>query len=123
MALRFHSLVALFQCPIDLPFGVALGDGLPFVVELFALGQGQLAVFAALGFVLCFGAFPAHPSLAERRWARATDIVLALLSAACCLYVVVQTEAVLHSADVEWDPPLTMAIDPANVRPAEGSVG
>jgi TRAP transporter 4TM/12TM fusion protein len=56
--------------------------------------QSQLAIFAALGFVLCFGAIPAHPSLADKRWARATDILLALLSAACCLYVVVQTEPV-----------------------------
>ena len=41
--------------------------------------QSQLAIFAALGFVLCFGAIPAHPSLANKRWARATDILLALL--------------------------------------------
>ena len=48
MALRFHSLVALFQCPIDLPFGVALGDGLPFVVELFAPGQRDLDLCATV---------------------------------------------------------------------------
>jgi TRAP transporter 4TM/12TM fusion protein len=54
--------------------------------------QSQLAIFAGLGFILCFGAIPAHPSLAKSRPARATDAVLALLSAACCLYVVVQTE-------------------------------
>jgi len=54
--------------------------------------QSQLAIFAALGLVLCFGAFPAHPSLAGRRWARGTDLLLALLSAVCCLYVVLQTE-------------------------------
>ena len=59
--------------------------------------QSQLAIFAALGFVLCFGAIPAHPSLAGKRWARATDILLALLSAACCLYVVVQTESAFES--------------------------
>jgi TRAP transporter 4TM/12TM fusion protein len=58
--------------------------------------QSQLAIFAALGFVLCFGAFPAHPSLAESRWARGVDVFLALLSAACCLYVVVQTEPVFE---------------------------
>jgi TRAP transporter 4TM/12TM fusion protein len=58
--------------------------------------QSQLAIFAALGFVLCFGALPAHPSLAESRWARGMDVVLALLSAACCLYVVVQTETVFE---------------------------
>lgn len=58
--------------------------------------QSQLAIFAALGFVLCFAAFPAHPSLAGRRWARATDGLLAFLSVLCCLYVVVQTEPVFE---------------------------
>ncbi len=58
--------------------------------------QSQLAIFAALGFTLCFGAFPVHPSLADRRWSRATDGLLSLLSAACCLYVVVQTETVFE---------------------------
>jgi TRAP transporter 4TM/12TM fusion protein len=58
--------------------------------------QSQLAIFAALGFILCFGAFPAHASLVGKRWARASDLLLALLSAACCLYVVVQTEPVFE---------------------------
>lgn len=34
------------------------------------------------------------------------------------LPLVIQTEAVLHTTEVEWDPPLTMAIDAAQVRPA-----
>jgi TRAP transporter 4TM/12TM fusion protein len=54
--------------------------------------QSQLAIFAALGLVLCFATYSARPSLARNRWARASDVALALLSAACCLYVVVQTE-------------------------------
>jgi TRAP transporter 4TM/12TM fusion protein len=52
--------------------------------------QAQLAIFALLGLALCFLGRPlAWP---RRALGRAADAGLALLAAACCLYVVVQTE-------------------------------
>ena len=54
--------------------------------------QTQLAVFAMLGFLLCFRAFPTHPRWADRTWSVWTDRLLGALSAACCLWVIVQTE-------------------------------
>ncbi len=54
--------------------------------------QSQLAFFALVGLVFCYRNRPLHPSLAGSRVARAIDLVLASLSAACCLYVVSQSE-------------------------------
>ena len=54
--------------------------------------QSQLAVFALLGLVLCFLNVPAHPRLADNRIVRWSDVVLALLAAGCCGWIVFQTE-------------------------------
>ena len=54
--------------------------------------QSALAVFVLIGLVLCFLTYPLHPKLSDKRWARALNIVLAVLSVVCCGYVFVQTE-------------------------------
>ena len=54
--------------------------------------QSQLAVFALLGLVLCFLNVPVHPTLKDHPAARATDVLLALLAAGCCGWIIVQTE-------------------------------
>ena len=59
--------------------------------------QSQLAIFAGLGLVLCFLNRPLYAGVSERRWARALDLTLALLGAACCLFVVVQSEPAFES--------------------------
>lgn len=52
----------------------------------------QLAIFAALGLLLCFLSVPAAPHLAASRTARAADVALGLLALACGAYLVWQTE-------------------------------
>lgn len=59
--------------------------------------QSQLAIFAMLGMVLCFLHHPLHSSLKGHRVARASDLVLALLSVLACGYFVVQTEPAFAS--------------------------
>ena len=54
--------------------------------------QSALAIFIGVGLVLCYLTFPVHPRLKEIRLFRGTDVLLALASAVCCLYVIVQTE-------------------------------
>ena len=54
--------------------------------------QSRLAFFALVGLTLCFLNVPIHPSLKDDPRARAGDILLALLAAACCGYIVVQTD-------------------------------
>ena len=54
--------------------------------------QSRLAFFALVGLALCFLNVPIHPSLKDDPRARAGDIVLAVLAAACCGYIVVQTD-------------------------------
>ena len=54
--------------------------------------QSRLAFFALVGLTLCFLNVPLHPALKDDRRARAGDLVLALLAAGCCGYVVVQTD-------------------------------
>jgi TRAP transporter 4TM/12TM fusion protein len=54
--------------------------------------QSQLAVFAAIGFLICFRLHPLHPRFAKSRWRHWVDGLLAALAAACCAYVVLQTE-------------------------------
>jgi len=57
--------------------------------------QTQLAVFAGLGLVLCFLNWPLHRSLKPTGALTVLDIALALTAAACCAYVVIQTEPAL----------------------------
>ena len=59
--------------------------------------QPQLAVFALLGLVICFLNVPVHASLAHHPVARATDILLALLAAICCGWILVQNEPFFES--------------------------
>ena len=59
--------------------------------------QSQLAVFALLGLVICFLNVPVHPTLKDHPVARASDILLALLTALCCGWIIVQTEPMLES--------------------------
>ena len=54
--------------------------------------QSQLAVFALLGLVICFLNVPVHPTLTNHAGARATDVLLALLTVLCCGWIIVQTE-------------------------------
>ena len=54
--------------------------------------QSQLAIFAMLGLVLCFLNRPLSRKWSDRRALRAVDLVLALLAAVCCAFVVLQTE-------------------------------
>ena len=54
--------------------------------------QSRLAFFALVGLALCFLNVPMHPSLKDDPRARAGDVVLAVLAAACCGYIVVQTD-------------------------------
>jgi TRAP transporter 4TM/12TM fusion protein len=59
--------------------------------------QSQLAVFAGIGLVLCFLNWPLHRSLRPSGALTALDVGLALIAAACCTYVVVQTEPAFSS--------------------------
>jgi TRAP transporter 4TM/12TM fusion protein len=54
--------------------------------------QPQLAVFALLGLVICFLNVPIHPKLADNRFARASDILLAMLAAVCCGWILIQND-------------------------------
>ena len=54
--------------------------------------QSRLAFFALVGLTLCFLNIPLHPSLKDDRRARASDVVLAVLAALCCGYIVTQTD-------------------------------
>ena len=56
--------------------------------------QSRLALFALVGLALCFLNVPIRPALKDDRRARAGDVGLALLAAACCGYVVVQTDPI-----------------------------
>ncbi len=59
--------------------------------------QSALAVFVGLGLALCYLTFPAHKRLAGVRALRFVDIVLAISAAACCMYVIVQTQPIFSS--------------------------
>ena len=59
--------------------------------------QSQLAVFVLLGLVICFLNVPVHPKLKDHPVARTSDILLALLAALCCGWVIVQTEPLFES--------------------------
>ncbi len=59
--------------------------------------QSQLAVFLLLGLVLCFLNVPVHATLKDHPVAHAADILLALLAAVCCGWIIVQTEPLFES--------------------------
>ena len=54
--------------------------------------QSRLAIFAMLGLVLLYRNRPVHPRLEGHPASRAADGLLALLSVACCAFIVTQTE-------------------------------
>jgi TRAP transporter 4TM/12TM fusion protein len=66
--------------------------------------QSQLAIFALLGYMLCFQAFPIHARFAAARWRAWVDVPIALLAAGCCAYVVVQTEPFFQGAWIDGRP-------------------
>ena len=59
--------------------------------------QSALAVFVGIGLALCYLTFPAHKRLADLSVARGVDVLLAIASGVCCMYVVVQTEPLFES--------------------------
>jgi TRAP transporter 4TM/12TM fusion protein len=58
--------------------------------------QGQLAVFAGLGLVLCFLCHPFHGKLERNRALVMLDALLAILAVAACLFVVLQTQPIFE---------------------------
>ena len=59
--------------------------------------QSRLAFFAMLGLVVCFLNVPAHPRLEDQPAGRGLDVVLAVLAALCCGYIVIQTDPIFES--------------------------
>lgn len=59
--------------------------------------QSALAVFIGIGLLLCYLTFPLHPKLRDVRVLRLLDFLLAFTAAACCAYVVVQTEPLFEA--------------------------
>ena len=59
--------------------------------------QSRLGVFALFGLVLCFLNVPSHPKLADNRSARVVDVILAMMAAACCGYIVVHTDPLFQT--------------------------
>ena len=59
--------------------------------------QSRLAFFTLVGLALCFLNVPVHPSLKGHPLARAGDVLLALMAAACCGYIVVQTDPLFEA--------------------------
>ena len=57
----------------------------------------QLAVFALIGLVICFLTIPIHPTLKDHAVARASDLVLAVLAALSCGWVLVQNEPMFEA--------------------------
>ena len=59
--------------------------------------QSRLAFFALVGLAICFLNIPVHPRLKDDPRARAGDLVLAVLAACCCGYIVVQTDPIFDA--------------------------
>ena len=59
--------------------------------------QSRLALFAMVGLALCFLNVPSHPKLAAHPAARTADLLLALAAAACCGFIVVQTDPIFET--------------------------
>ncbi len=60
--------------------------------------QAQLAVFAALGLVLCFLNVPMSKTRSPSTITRGIDVLLALLALGCCAFIVWQTEPAFASS-------------------------
>ncbi len=85
--------------------------------------QSQLAIFAMLGLFLCYLNRPLHPSLRDHRAVRGLDLVLGLAAAACCAYVVVQTEPLFESLWLGGSPLGDRAGQETSLDTAVGIVG
>jgi TRAP transporter 4TM/12TM fusion protein len=59
--------------------------------------QSDLGIFALLGIVLCFLAFPVSKKLADSKISQTVDWGWIALATLCCGYVVVQSEAIFES--------------------------
>ena len=59
--------------------------------------QSRLAFFALVGLALCFLNVPIHPRLKDDPRARTGDLVLAVLAACCCGYIVVQSDPIFDA--------------------------
>lgn len=59
--------------------------------------QSSLAVFVGIGLALCFLTFPVHKRFANVLPLRLLDVLFAIAAAACCGYVIVQTEPLFES--------------------------
>ena len=70
----------------------------------------QLAVFAMLGMVLCFLNYPILARWKEIKALRVVDFFLALLSVACCSYLIIQGGALGQRAGAYTDLDITVAI-------------
>jgi len=66
--------------------------------------QSALAVFALIGLVLCFQMIPTRKAWSDRRWARLVDDGLTVVAAACCAYVVAQTEPAFETLWLDGRP-------------------
>ncbi len=56
----------------------------------------KLAIFTMVGMVLCFLIFPVAKRWEHVRWLRVFDVLLAIGTVVCCMYVVVQSEDVFQ---------------------------
>ena len=59
--------------------------------------QSRLAFFALVGLALCFLNVSVHPSFKDDPRARASDLVLTVLAAGCCGYIVLQTDPIFEA--------------------------
>ena len=59
--------------------------------------QSALAAFIGIGLVLCYLNYPVHKRLKDVRTLRYVDVLLALASAVCCGYIVIQSEPFFES--------------------------
>ena len=59
--------------------------------------QSRLAFFALVGLALCFLNVPVYPSVKDDPRARASDLVLTVLAACCCGYIVLQTDPLFEA--------------------------
>ena len=80
---------------LNLALGTALGMFCMLEVNLREMqGMSGLAVFSMFGIVLCFLNKPLHERLKENKYCKIVDYILAALTAATFLYVVVQSEEI-----------------------------
>lgn len=88
----------MFRTRLTQVFSISIG--LFTIVEVnypLLTPQADLGVFALLGIVLCFLAFPAHKALKDNKIAQALDWGWIALAVLCCGYVIVQSDPLFES--------------------------